>query len=49
MKLQSEQTKKIKEVFIKIDSSKDGLLTLEEIKTGMREVLDNMGTGFDWQ
>ena len=49
MKLQSEQTKKIKEVFIKIDSSKDGLLTLEEIKTGMREVLDNMGSNFDWQ
>lgn len=49
MKLQSEQTKKIKDVFIKIDSSKDGLLTLEEIKSGMREVLDNMGNGFDWQ
>ena len=49
MKLQSEQTKKIKEVFIKIDSSKDGLLTLEEIKTGMREAFDNMNSNFDWQ
>ena len=49
MTLQSEETKKIKEVFIKIDSSKDGQLTLDEFKAGMREVLDNIGTSFDWQ
>ena len=43
MTLQLEQTRQIKDVFIKIDSSKDGVLTLEEFKKGMQEVSVNFG------
>ena len=49
MKLKSEQTKQIKDVFIQMDSSKDGVLTLDEIKKGMQEVAVNFGHEFDWK
>ena len=49
MTLRTEQTKQLKDVFIKIDSSKDGVLTLDEIKKGMQEVVVNFAHDFDWQ
>ena len=49
MTLQHEQTEQLKDVFIKIDSSKDGLLTIDEIRKGMREVQGNIGQDIDLQ
>ena len=50
MKLQSAETTKLKDAFIKIDASKDGVLTLDEIRKGMRETLNGIDTkGFNWK
>ena len=40
----------MKEVFIKCDTSKDGMLSLDEMRKGMKDVLGNIDTdGFDWK
>ena len=39
MTLQHEQTEQLKDVFIKIVSSKDGLLTIDEIRKGIEAIL----------
>ena len=41
MKLQSQETQKLKDAFIKIDSSQDGVLSLDEIRKGMRDTFKN--------
>ena len=50
MKLQSSETLQLKDAFIKIDTSKDGVLTLDEVRKGMKETFKNFNAkSFDIQ
>lgn len=43
MKASSEELEELKNLFIKLDTSKDGSLSIEEIKEGMDQVIGKMG------
>jgi calcium-dependent protein kinase len=44
LKASSEELEELKNLFIRLDTSKDGTLSIEELKEGMEQVTKKIGT-----
>ena len=50
LKVQSNELTNLKKMFLRLDTSEDGFLSLEELKDGMSQVLGAMkADAEDWQ